>query len=263
VTRSEDLAEALSDRLIGRLRWIAVRGLAAVTSGVLVLGLGGRLVMFASRLLHDDAVGRVTENGNRIGEFTLEGTLGLLVFGGLAGGLFAGVVWAIVKDWVPDSPLVVGFGAVAIGGFLLVGADNPDFVILTPPGFDLLLLLILVFLFGVVLHRLDKVLDRRLPSRRGTLSTVVYSLLVAVGALVTIPTFGIFLTSGFCGCADPPIWTGILLAVTAVTTVCWWALDLRGAASPPDRLRMLGRSATAATAIAGAVHLASQVLAIV
>jgi hypothetical protein len=52
--------------LIGRIRWIAVGGLAGVVSGVLVLGLGGRLVMLASRLLHPDTAGRLTENGNRI-----------------------------------------------------------------------------------------------------------------------------------------------------------------------------------------------------
>ncbi len=39
------------------------------------------MVMLASRLIHPDAVGRITENGNRIGEFTLEGTIGLILFG--------------------------------------------------------------------------------------------------------------------------------------------------------------------------------------
>lgn len=257
------VASTLTDRLIGRLRWIAVRGLAAVTAGVLILGLGGRLVMFISRLLHPDAVGRFTENGNRIGEFTVEGTLGLLIFGGLAGGLFAGVVWVIVKEWVPDKPLIVGLGATAIGGFLLIEADNPDFLILTPPVVDLILLLSLVFLFGFVLHRLDAVLERRLPARRGVLSTIVYALLAVVGIPLTIGTLGLFFSASACSCMHPPIWTGVMLVITAVVTLSWWILDLRGAIAPPAGLRLAGRMATAAAVVAGAVHLTATIAAIV
>jgi hypothetical protein len=262
MTRSDELASTFSDRLIGRIRWIAVGGLAGVVSGVLVLGLGGRLVMLASRLLHPDTAGRLTENGNRIGVFTTEGTLALVAFGGLAGGLIAGVVWVIVKEWIPDNPLLVGIGAVAIGGFLLVKADNRDFLILDPPGFDLLLLLGLVFLFGLVLHWFDQVFERRLPDRRGALSTIVYSLLVAVGAPVTIPTFGNFFSSSICACAEPPIWTGVFLVAAAVATVWWWALDLRGVGAPPANLRLFGRLATAGATVAGAVHLTTQIVAI-
>jgi hypothetical protein len=60
----------------------------------------------------------------------------------------------------------------------------------------------------------------------------------------------------------PPIWTGILLAVTAMATVWWWALDLGGAEAPPHNLLAFGRVATAGAAAAGAVHLTSQILAI-
>jgi hypothetical protein len=218
--------------------------------------------MFLSRLLHPEAVGRFTENGNRIGEFSVEGTLALLVFGGLAGGLFAGVVWVIVKEWIPDSPLAVGLGAVAIGGFLLIEADNRDFLILTPPGLDVALLLALVFLFGVALHRLDKGFDRRLPARR-PVSLIVYSLLVAVGLAVAIPAFGNFLSPNFCGCQEPPVWTGVFLAVTAVVSVSWWVLDLRGMKGPPAGLQLVGRVASAAAVVAGAVHLTAQIVAII
>ena len=256
------IASSLTDRLRERLRWIAVRGLAAVIAGVLVLGLGGRLVMFISRLLHPDAVGRLTENGNLIGEFTIEGTLGLLIFGGLSGGLFAGVVWVIVKEWIPDNPMLVGLGATAIGGFLLIEADNRDFLILTPPGLDVFLLLALVFLFGVVVHRFDKGFDRRLPAR-GLISTIVYSLLAAAGLAMAIPTFGNFFSSGFCGCQEPPVWTGVLLAATAVVTLAWWVMALRGREAPSPSLRLWGRILTTATVVAGGVHLTGQILAII
>jgi hypothetical protein len=180
----------------------------------------------------------------------------------LAGGLFAGVVWVIVKEWIPDNPLLVGLGTVAIGGFLLVEADNPDFLILDPPVFDVILLLALVVAFGVALHRFDRLFERRLPDRQGAVSTVVYSLLAAVGVLVMIPTFGSFFSSSFCACEHPPIWTGILLAVTLVATVWWWVLDLSGAQEPPPNLRVLGRLATAGAALAGSIHLIGQIVAI-
>lgn len=130
----------LGARLAWRIRWVAVRGIASAFAGVLVLGVGGRLVMLASRFLHPDAIGRTTDNGNRIGEFTVEGTVARILFGGLLSGLVAGVIWALVKEWIPPNPALVGFGVIAIGGFQLIEADNPDFVILEGPGPDLALL---------------------------------------------------------------------------------------------------------------------------
>ena len=82
-------------RLARLIRWVAVRGITSALAGVLVLGVGGRLVMLASRLLHPDAVGRITESENRIGEFTRDGTTGLVLLGGLFGGLIAGVIWVL------------------------------------------------------------------------------------------------------------------------------------------------------------------------
>ncbi|HEY5651539.1 MAG TPA: hypothetical protein VIW46_08840, partial [Acidimicrobiia bacterium] len=63
--------------------------------------------MFISRVLHPDAAGRITENGNRIGEFTVDGTIELIVFGGLLSGVVAGVVWVLIREWIPDNPALV------------------------------------------------------------------------------------------------------------------------------------------------------------
>jgi hypothetical protein len=65
-------------RIADRLRWFFLSGLASAMAGVVVLGIGGRLVMLASRFLHPEAAGRLTENGNRIGEFTFGGTIELV-----------------------------------------------------------------------------------------------------------------------------------------------------------------------------------------
>ena len=65
--------------------------------------------MFASRLLHPEAVGEVTEGGNLIGEFTVDGTIALILFGGLGSGLIAGAVWVFIKRWIAESYWLVGW----------------------------------------------------------------------------------------------------------------------------------------------------------
>lgn len=52
------------------LRDIARGGIAGAIVGITVGGLGGRAVMRIAAILHPDAVGALTENGNRIGYIT-------------------------------------------------------------------------------------------------------------------------------------------------------------------------------------------------
>ena len=139
--------------VIGLIRTIALGGLAAAITGVVVFGVGGRVVMLTSRLLHPEAVGRITENctpavgpkpipANRISSIvppTVNSPTRL--------------IWVLVRQWIPDSAVLVGLGAVAIGGSLLIQSDNTDFVILEGPQIDLVLLVSLVFVFGVSLRR--------------------------------------------------------------------------------------------------------------
>ena len=63
------------------LRDIARGGIAGAVAGIIVGGIGGRLLMRLAAMLQTDAVGFVTQNGNRIGNLTLIGTLGLIAFG--------------------------------------------------------------------------------------------------------------------------------------------------------------------------------------
>lgn len=251
---------AVGGWVLSRLRWIAVRGLASAVVGVVVLGVGGRLLMLASRLLHPDAVGRVTENGNRIGQFTVDGTIELILFGGLLGGLTAGIVWVFFKEWIPDNPMLVGLGAVAIGGFQLVEADNRDFVILVDPRIDIVLLLGLLFVFGMALHWFDSRLDRRIPSDGGALSKASYALIAAVGVVFLFPVFGTFFSQEFCFCESPPIWTGVFLVGAAATTIIWWVLNLRGATSPPTVIQRLGWLSVTGAVLSGGIHLAAQTI---
>ena len=87
------------------LRDIVRSALTGLIVGVVVLGPGGRIVMRLAALLDPSSAGRATENGNRIGAITLEGTAVLIIFGGLIVGLAMSVVWVAIQEWIPGRSL--------------------------------------------------------------------------------------------------------------------------------------------------------------
>ena len=74
-------------------RDIARGGVAGLIVGVLLAGIGGRLVMRLAALLVPDAAGSVTEQGFVIGVISFAGTMGLVSVMGLFGGATVGAVW--------------------------------------------------------------------------------------------------------------------------------------------------------------------------
>src|SRR5262245_38876037 len=140
--------------------------------------------MRLAAMLDPAAVGIRTENGNRIGDITLEGTLVLLIFGGLLIGAASSVVWVAVQEWIPGRRFVraglAGLTAVALTGFQLVRPENHDFRVLEPVVPILALLLGLVAVAGFAFALVDEWLDRRLPkpSPRPTPALAVYVLML-------------------------------------------------------------------------------------
>lgn len=252
-------ATGLKAGLTAAARDVALPGLACALSGVVVLGFGGRLVMFVSRLLHPAAVGRLTENGNRIGEFTVGGTLALVLFGGLLSGLVAATIWVVLRPWVPHRWWLVGLGAVAIGGGLLVDGDNRDFDILGNSAPDVFVLLGLVFAFGAAVAAVDRFLDARLP-REGTVPLVLYGIIALIGAPLVIPGLvGGFIDS-FAGSNALPVRIGIPLWAAGVLTVGWWVVRGRGRVDQPAWMRSVGAALALLAFGAGAFHVVGEVL---
>ena len=97
------------DTLSDAMRTLGAVVSAGVVAGLLVLGLGGRLVM---RLLAatsgSAAQGRLTEAGERVGEITVDGTMGFLVFVGLGGGLVTAFAYLVVRRWLPNTAGAAG-----------------------------------------------------------------------------------------------------------------------------------------------------------
>lgn len=244
----------------------AIRGaLAAWIAGVVVLGIGGRLVMRLAAVIHPTATGRFTENGNAIGAITVEGTLFVLLFGGLIFGLMSGIVWVAVSTWIPGRgvrrAVLAAPIAAALGSFLLVESGNPDFGVLgnDPLVIALLVTLIATFGFGVAL--LDERLDRALPAATNTPRPIAlgYIVSIVVGAILFLPlAVGFYLSTSVCGCGQAPVAMGVSLLVTGGATVAWWIVRWLGSQRPPAPLVIVGRLSLAAAVVFGILRLSEE-----
>ncbi len=236
------------------LRDIARGGIAGAIVGITVAGLGGRAVMRIAAILHPDAVGALTENGNRIGDITAGGTLFLVIFGLIACAL-AGVLWVIVSPWIPGQTALRAFLtagiAIAIGTPVLIIGGNPDFVILEHDPLVVALLVALVGLIGLSIALVDSWLDRRLPravtGRKGPV--VLYAIVTLVGAVLVLPfVLLVLLTSDE---YELPLRAGYALFVVGMSTAAWWVLRIRGRGSTPRGLVVAARAALLVAIILG------------
>jgi hypothetical protein len=91
----------------------------------------------------EGAQGRITEADEVVGRITVDGTIGFVVFTALFFGLATGVVYMLVRRWLPAGRL----GGLAYGALLLLiaatrieplRADNPDFDLVGPSWLALL-----------------------------------------------------------------------------------------------------------------------------
>ena len=246
------------------LRDIVRSALTGLIVGVLVLGPGGRIVMRLAALLDPSSAGRATENGNRIGAITLEGTAVLIIFGGLLVGLATSVVWVAIQEWIPGRSLGRALCmpiAIALTGFQLVRPENHDFRILEPVAPILALLLGLVAIAGFAFAIVGDWLDRRLPPPAPRLTPIVgvYVVMILAGLPFLILAARIFLEPGF-AVRSAPVGAGIALLVTGgVTAAAWVARIATGRRQPPRALQLMGTSALMVTVGIGGWLLAGQV----
>jgi len=235
------------------LRDIARGGIAGLLVGMIGAGVGGRIAMRLAALLVPTATGGFTQNGNRIGDITLSGSLGLVLTGAVIG-LLAGTVWVVVAPWIPGT----GLGralltipiAIALGAIGLIEANNPDFSTLGNDPRVAAVLLTLVGLIGFLFPLVDDWLERRLPHvtvpRTGLAWT--YGLVAAAGAVLILPlAVGGYLQSSSQGGAL----IGVALVGVGFSTLWWWFGRLRGEALPSQTLTIAGRTSLMAAVLAG------------
>lgn len=240
------------------LRDITRGGLAGLVAGILLGGIGGRLVMRFAALAVPEATGRLTENGNRIGDITLEGSLALVLFVGLFAGVGIGFVWVAVRPWIPGRGVVRAalamLIAVSVGAFGLVEGTNADFAVLQRSPVVVASLLLLIASSGLAVAVLDGWLEGRLPhpATATARSTGAYAVVALVGLL-----FGtmLFLPSYLSSDLRP---IGLSLVATGVATLTWWTLRIRGRQRPPSWLVALGRGGLGLAVILGVIALGAE-----
>lgn len=136
-------------------RWLRTAAAATATGaalGFVVGGIGGRLAMRALFLTSGPSVrGIVSDDGFRIGEFTLIGTLNLLLVGTLIGVIGAFVYLAVRPFllgplWLRST--TCGLAAGAVVGSMIVHTDGVDFTVLGPRWFAIALFVAVPSLFG-------------------------------------------------------------------------------------------------------------------
>lgn len=233
------------------VRDIARGGIAGLIVGFLVAGLGGRIVMRLAALAVPSSVGAFTENGNRIGDITLGGSLGLIIFIGLIAAIFFGVVWVVISPWLPGTGLLKGLVAmpiaVALGAFGLIDGRNVDFFVLRHDPLVVAMLIALVALIGPAMALADGWLDRRLPSATAsdTGADRAYLTLTLIGGFFG----GLLMLQSVFGSESQPL--GITIVVTGLVTLAWWYQRVRGRKTPSTILTLAGRTALLIGTVAG------------
>ncbi|MEV0560926.1 hypothetical protein [Dactylosporangium sp. NPDC050588] len=118
-------------------RRLGVAVLAGGVAGLVAGGVGGRLIMLAlARMNHPRATGVLSDDGFVMGQFTLAGTVNLLLVCTVIGAI-GGLVWVAVRGlrfgpvwWRRVS---VPLGATLVIGSMMVHSDGVDFTLLDPP----------------------------------------------------------------------------------------------------------------------------------
>ena len=173
-----------------------------IIAGVLVAGLGGRLMMrVLAATSGDSAQGLVTEAHETVGEITLGGSVGFVVFNGIFFGAIGGVGYVLLRSWLPSRPwlggLVYGVALLGLAPLDALDPGNKDFSILRPSWLTVLLIAGLFPLYGMttasVVERLDRTWPRISTKRRAILaySPLLLALVVAPMGLGIVIAVGL------------------------------------------------------------------------
>ncbi len=150
------------------VRTLAITTTAGFVAGGLVAGLGGRLVMrVLAATSGDGAQGRLTDAEERVGEITLGGTIGLVIFVGLLIPVVTSFVFILIRRLLPGRAWVTGavYGLFLLATFGVsdpLSRDNSDFTILEPLWLAVGLVCLTAILFGTTFAAIAARLDSTL-----------------------------------------------------------------------------------------------------
>ena len=209
-----DLPEAGTDtthpdlkKLVASGARFAVSGLLAGFIGLGVIGLRGtmRLVTITS-----GGTGRLTEGGNRAGDFTLGGTLFLVVAGAVLGVLIA-FLYGAIRPALPKSIwLRALLTAPFLARLLMLEPDNVDFIRFAPAW-----VAVAGFTFGCFVYTLT--LEAGLRWLESSWRPLLWASLI-----ITAPPAALLALQGLVGVFEMDVLRLALYLSTSVLLVAWW-----------------------------------------
>ena len=259
--------------LRGLARYVAIAGLAGLVAGVVVGGVGGRLFMrIAGAAAPDGAQGAGTEAGFTVGEITVAGTIGLVLFIGIFVGVIGAAIFVASMPWLSWAGrwrgVLLGVLLFAAGSATsdVMNPDNFDFAILKNEVLLVGLIVVLFLAFGALLEWTFGVLGRGIPDvgDRWRWADGVFIAIAAVGLLLIVALFPVLFTREACDC-DPPLAASWSIVVMGVGTVLWWTSAL--IAGTAKRIRaaagVLGYAGLAGIVVFGLIRAVSDAVEII
>lgn len=216
-------------------RAAGIGSLAGALSGLIAGGIGGRIAMrIVAIVAGPDKVGLTTENGNRVGDITVDGTVGLILFGGVFAGILGGLGYEAVRPWFVNfgrsRGLVLGLVLLASVGSVVINPENVDFRRFGSPAVNTFLFALLFILYGVVLVPIEERLRQAVPDLpvppRGIRATIAEAAVI----LALLPA-GLLVASGIVelvSLARAPLDASaigpilIMLVALIVLALRWW-----------------------------------------
>lgn len=145
--------------LVAAAHTLSTVTLVGMACGALVVGVLGRLAMMLLAGLNPEAAGLRSDDGFRIGQFTLSGSL-QLAFAGVQAGIAGAFAYVAVRGLMVGPSwfrlLSVSLGPAVVIGALIVHTDGVDFTALDPPWLAALLFVALPAVFVALLHLLSE-----------------------------------------------------------------------------------------------------------
>jgi hypothetical protein len=256
-------------RIAGVFRTVGVGSLGGIAAGLIVGGLGSRIVMrIVGITAGPEMIGAVTENGNRVGDITLAGTMEVVLFVGLFSGILGGLAYVAVRRWLSPfgrwAGLGFGFLLLATFGSGVIERDNFDFHRFGFPVLNVVLFAALFLIFGLVVVPLAEWLDESLPdatpSRPVRIGTLAAYAAMGIGAVLAV----LFLmlgvsstTAALLGFGEELFIPGVLFLCLLAEAVVAHAIHARSGRRPDETSE---RSPNLTTAVASYAALAIPVL---
>ena len=227
-------------------RHVGFATLAGMIAGAIVGGVGGRIAMRVTGFVAGPSVaGVTTTNGNRVGEITLGGTIGVLLVG-VALGVLGGLVYAVVEPWLrrlrPWQGVVFGVFLLVAAGISVLDPVNSDFSRFGSAPLNVAMFGALFLLFGIliawVFDRLPAIAAQSATRARFVVGLGWLALLLAASVLL--------LSASGLGTSADAVPTLVTVGSLSVAALAFWR-----------RLAALGYAALGVLLLTGAVRLVS------